>query len=233
MRLLLGSLLALSALIFVAGGASAGTADDPEIVDPAGDTDLPLPGGDVLAGWIEDADDSGFTTVIRLASYDPEVDRLTDHYFSFRIGTAHLCTFVYRGPAFGDHEYDACRFDAARRLQAHSLDSVGNVTTGAPADLRVWFPLSYLGDDAPRGGYTLTDLVVETFDFKRPGHAGGTVWPAMRDHASTDRTYTFAPADAPASPPSPPPETVREATPVAPLWLVGLPLLLLALRRPL
>lgn len=187
-----GVLCLLLFLLWWFGSAQAGSADDPEITDPAGDTDIPqVPGGDILAAWIEDASLDGFTTVIRLASLDAVADRLTDHYFSFRLGGGHWCTYAYALPG-GGFETAACGYRASNGLQnGTSRETPGNVTGTAPAEIRVHFPLD-LTQNAASDGYELTGLVVETFDFKR-ADGERAIWPATRDHASSDATLQVLP----------------------------------------
>lgn len=199
-------------LLALATCATAGTADMPEVTDDEGDAAAPGLSGDILAAWIEGEDAAGFTTVIRLAQFDPVRDRLTDHYFVFEALGERWCTFAYVGPD-GAVETTACRWDEETRFQTgDNARSQGSIEPGSPAHVRVRFPFELLG--AEDGPVVLGEFIVETFDFKRVTEpqsapsAGGMV---RIDHAEGDATYVArsdAQRDAPAADA---PEPVEEA----------------------
>lgn len=207
-------LLVLAAL---AATARAGSPDAPEIVDDPDDTRGPALHGDILAGWLEGADEEGVTTVIRVAQLDATATaRLTDHYFLFRVGGIVYCTFAYLDEA-GEPMFMACHWDEATRFQREPAQpTTGAIVPGAPAELRVRFPWTLLDERAP-GDLVLTDLGAETFDFKRPLpglEAEARANPYLVDQARSDATFTFARAQAPPVPTPPTPAPVN-ATPAS------------------
>lgn len=160
--MLRSTVLALAALLAFAPLAAAGSAEAPEITDPAGDVACFGPAGnewaDIISAWIDTETEDSFTVHIALAKFTAD---------TLATATGYTIQFSHQGVQFGaiaayipapvgdGWQYDNGFIDTETGELGDFQDAEGSFTPGTPAIISIEFSK----DMFPHGDSTDNKLV--------------------------------------------------------------------------